>query len=139
MTCGHPEHAGSGEHESLEPIDDATFEALYAIFDDLVDEVMGELPEGVLDYMDNVVLFAEDEPPPEEPDILGVYDGIPLTERGDPWAFVPPDVIFLYRINLIEFSRTAERLREEILTTIVHEIAHHHGIDDQRLHELGWG
>ena len=81
MTCGHPEHADPGEHESLEPIDDATFEALYAIFDDLVDEVMGELPEGVLDYMDNVVLFAEDEPPPEEPDILGVYDGIPLTER----------------------------------------------------------
>ncbi|GAA2012790.1 metallopeptidase family protein [Brevibacterium samyangense] len=116
----------------MEYIDDARF-------DQLVDEAMEDLPEGVVDHMNNVVLFVADDPPPEEPDLLGVYDGIPLTERDGSWGFVPPDTIFLFKNNLVAFSEDEDHLREEILVTIVHEIAHHYGIDDARLHELGWG
>lgn len=116
----------------MEKIDDARFDAL-------VDAAMADLPPGVEDFMDNVALFVEDDPPPETPDLLGVYDGIPLTERDGSWGFVPPDTIVLFKNPLIDFARDEDHLRAEIRITIVHEIAHHYGIDDHRLHELGWG
>lgn len=110
-----------------------------ARFDELLEEAIEDLPPGIEEFMDNVVLFVDDEAPPETPDILGVYDGIPLTERDGSWGFVPPDTISLFKHNLIDFAHDEDDLREEIRITIVHEIAHHYGIDDDRLHELGWG
>ena len=71
--------------------------------------------------------------------MLGVYDGIALTERGADYGFVPPDTVTLFKEQLVDFALNEEDLREQIYITIVHEIAHHYGIDDERLHELGWG
>ena len=116
----------------MERIDDARF-------DELLDAAIADLPPGIEEFMDNVALFVDDEAPPEAPDILGIYDGIPLTERDNSWGFVPPDTISLFKNNLIAYARDEEHLQEEIRITIVHEIAHHYGIDDERLHELGWG
>ena len=110
------------------------------LFDQLVDEAVAQLPSGIGDFMDNVALFIEDDSPPDGPTLLGVYDGIPLTERGGTsLSFVPPDAITLFKNPLIDYAEDADHLREEILVTIVHEIAHHYGIEEERLHELGWG
>lgn len=110
------------------------------LFDRLVDEAVAQLPSGIGDFMDNVALFIEDDSPPDGPTLLGVYDGIPLTERGaSSLSFVPPDTITLFKNPLIDYAEDADHLREEILVTIVHEIAHHYGIEEERLHELGWG
>jgi predicted Zn-dependent protease with MMP-like domain len=90
--------------------------------------------------LDNVVFFVEDEPPAEDPDLLGVYDGVPLTDRGDSWAMgALPDRITIYRGLLTRMCADREDLLDEIAVTVVHEIAHHFGISDARLHELGWG
>ena len=110
------------------------------LFDQLVEEAVAQLPSGIGDFMDNVALFIEDDSPPDGPTLLGVYDGIPLTERGGTsLSFVPPDTITLFKNPLIDYAEDADHLREEILVTIVHEIAHHYGIEEGRLHELGWG
>ena len=110
------------------------------LFDSLVDQAVEDLPPGVVDHMDNVALFVEPEPPADTPGLLGIYDGIPLTERGGgSFSFVPPDTITLFKNPLIAFAEDVEHLADEILVTIVHEIAHHYGIEEGRLHELGWG
>ena len=85
----------------------------------------------------NVVVVVEDEHD-EEPDLLGLYDGIALTERGDQYSGVLPDRITLYRIPLCLMAEDTDHLVEEIGITVVHEFAHHVGIDDDRLHALGW-
>lgn len=111
-----------------------------AEFDLLVDEALEDVPAGVLEYADNVAFFVQDDPPPETPELLGIYDGVPLTERDSgAFSFVPPDTITLFKHPLIAYAEDREHLREEILVTIVHEIAHHYGIEEDRLHELGWG
>ena len=89
--------------------------------------------------LDNVVFLVEDEPPADEPDLLGIYDGTPLTERGDAWAGSLPDRITIYRGPLQRMCEDRDELLDEIAITVVHEIAHHFGIDDDRLHDLGWG
>ena len=90
--------------------------------------------------LDNVVFLVEDEPPADDPDLLGVYEGVPLTERGDGWAAgALPDRILLFRGPLTRMCADDEELTEEIAVTVVHEIAHHFGIDDATLHDLGWG
>lgn len=110
------------------------------LFDSLIDDAVRHLPAGVVDFMDNVALFIEPDPPADSPGLLGIYDGIPLTERGSgSFSFVPPDTITLFKNPLVEYAEDLEHLREEILVTIVHEIAHHYGIEEDRLHELGWG
>ena len=101
---------------------------------DALDEVPGEL----MALLDNVVFLVEDEPPPEDPDLLGVYDGTPLTERGDAWAGALPDRITIFRGPLCRMCEDRDELLDEIAVTVVHEIAHHFGIDDDRLHALGW-
>lgn len=108
-------------------------------FDDAVSDALDAVPAGISTYMDNVALFISDDPPPEEPHILGVYNGTPLTERGSDWGFVLPDTIELFKNNLIAFANGPDDLREQIAITIVHEIAHHYGIEDDELHRLGWG
>jgi predicted Zn-dependent protease with MMP-like domain len=110
-----------------------------AEFDDAVGDALDEVPVELMAMLDNVVFLVEDEPPPGDPDLLGVYDGTPLTDRGDGWAGALPDRITLFRGPLARMCETREELLEEIAVTVVHEIAHHFGIDEARLHELGWG
>lgn len=89
--------------------------------------------------MSNVVVLVEPEPPDDEPDLLGVYEGTPLTERDGWWdAGALPDRITLFRGPLQRMCESREQLRDEITITVVHEVAHHFGIDDDHLHELGW-
>lgn len=108
-------------------------------FGEAVGDALDEVPAELMRLLDNVVFFVEDEPPPDDPDLLGVYDGTPLTERGDGWAGALPDRITIYRGPLTRMCEDREELLEEIAVTVVHEIAHHFGIDDERLHALGWG
>jgi predicted Zn-dependent protease with MMP-like domain len=109
-------------------------------FEDAVAAALDEVPPELLRLMDNVVIFIEDEPPPQDPDLLGVYDGIPLTERGEAWAAgALPDRITIFRGPLTRMCVDRDELLDEIAVTVVHEIAHHFGIDDERLHALGWG
>ena len=110
-------------------------------FDELVDEALDGIPEELARLVRNVVVLVEDEPPEDEPDdLLGLYDGVALTER-DSWVNAPlmPDRIFLFRGPLLDLCEDEDDLVKEIRITVVHEIAHHFGIDDDRLHELGWG
>jgi predicted Zn-dependent protease with MMP-like domain len=112
-------------------------------FEAVVFEVVQQLPDWVHDALDNIDLLVEDEAEPGiEPDgecLLGLYVGIPLPERDANHAGELPDVIYVYRLPHLEMGLSAEDLRDEIATTIVHEIAHYFGIDDEKLHELGWG
>lgn len=105
-------------------------------FEKLVSEAIDLIPEDLLDLIDNVVFLIEDEG--EEPGILGLYDGIPLTERDSYGIGELPDRIFIYRLPLCEMCESDEEIVHEVITTVVHEVAHHFGIDDDRLHELGW-
>lgn len=108
-----------------------------ARFERLVGDALDALPEELGRLMENVAIVADDRHPTE--DLLGLYEGIPLTERDDYGGLVMPDVISLYRLPLCEISATEAELVEEISVTVVHEIAHHFGIDDESLHAWGWG
>jgi len=109
-------------------------------FDDLVADALDAVPGPLLDLLDNVVFLVEDEAPADDPDLLGVYVGTPVTERDDGWARgALPDRIVLYRGPLCRMCHDAAELRREIAITVVHEIAHFFGIEEERLHALGWG
>ena len=106
-------------------------------FGEHVRRALDSLPTELREAMSNVEIVVEDENP-EDPDIFGLYLGIPLPERHD-YAGVLPDKIAIYRIPLEEeFGHDPALLEEEIRITVVHEVAHHFGIDDDRLAELGW-
>lgn len=110
-----------------------------AHFDELVSEALDEVPPPLMRLLDNVVFLVEDEPAPEEPDVLGLYEGVPVTERDQGWGWGQlPDRIRLFRGPLTRLCDDVNELRDEITITVVHEIAHHFGIDDNRLHDLGW-
>ena len=106
-------------------------------FEELVGRGLDMVPDELWDMLDNVVVLIEDRNA-EEPDILGLYEGIPLTER-EFYAGVLPDRITIYREALCDMCSDHEELVEEVAITVVHEIAHHFGIDDDHLHEWGWG
>lgn len=106
-------------------------------FEHLVADALDSLPDELLDLLDNVVILVEDEHPTEE--LLGLYEGIPHTQRDDYGGLELPDRITLYRLTLCDHSDDLEMLRDEVVVTVVHEVAHHFGIDDERLDELGWG
>ncbi|MGL5817440.1 MAG: metallopeptidase family protein [Phycicoccus sp.] len=109
-------------------------------FDGIVRDALDEVPPELLGMLDNVVFLVEAEPPADDPDLLGIYEGTPLTDRGESWAAGSlPDRITLFRGPLIRMSDDIDDLTEEIAVTVVHEIAHHFGIDDEALHRLGWG
>lgn len=95
------------------------------------------LPEWVLDEVDNLVVVVEDEPGEEDGDLLGIYEGVSLAEREDYWGALPDRIVIFYRPHL-ELGLSEDELREEIRKTVLHELAHHLGIDDERLTELGW-
>ena len=107
-------------------------------FDRLVDEALDALPVEIADRVHNVVVLVEDDAPPEDPDLLGIYDGVALTERAANHAGDLPDRILLFRHNLLAMCETPDELADEVRITVVHEIAHHFGIDDARLGELGY-
>jgi predicted Zn-dependent protease with MMP-like domain/predicted heme/steroid binding protein len=108
-------------------------------FDELVSDALDLIPPELAKAIDNVVVLVEDRDP-EEPGLLGLYHGIALTER-DSWyaAGSLPDTITIYRGALLEACDSEEQVVDEVAITVIHEIAHHFGIDDERLHELGWG
>lgn len=110
-----------------------------AEFEDLVALALDDVPEELARLVDNVVVVVEDEPPRGQPSLLGLYEGIPLTERGATYAGTMPDRITVYRLPTLAICDTHEDVVEEVHITVVHEIAHHFGIDDARLHELGYG
>ena len=108
-------------------------------FDQLVDDALNRIPESLATLVENLVVLVQDEPPPEEPsDLLGLYDGVALTERDSRYAGALPDRILLFRLPLLDYCDSEEQLVAEVRITVVHEVAHHFGIDDARLHELGW-
>lgn len=108
-------------------------------FDEAVGEALDDVPADLLALMNNVVFLVEGEPPSDDPELLGVYDGTPLTERYGDWAAgALPDRITIFRGPTLRMCATREEVLGEVAVTVVHEIAHHFGIDDDRLHELGW-
>jgi predicted Zn-dependent protease with MMP-like domain len=102
-----------------------------------VAEALDEIPAELAELIDNCVILVEDHPPPDMPDTLGLYSGIPLTERGQFYTGLP-DRIQIFRYPILAICATSEQVIEEIRITVVHEIAHHFGMDDKRLHELGY-
>ena len=110
-----------------------------AEFEQLVSEALDGIPDELLRLLQNVVVLTADEPPPDDPDLLGLYEGIPLTERDNWYSGVLPDRITIFRGPTLRMVRDHDEAVREVQVTVVHEIAHHFGIDDDRLHELGYG
>ena len=106
-------------------------------FEEHVAEALDAIPVELAALIDNCVILVEDYPPPDLPDVLGLYSGIPLTERGQYYTGLP-DRILIFRHPILAICDSYEEVIEEIRITVVHEIAHHFGIDDDRLHELGY-
>jgi predicted Zn-dependent protease with MMP-like domain len=106
-------------------------------FEELVVEALDGLPAWVHDAMDNVEVLVEDLPPPDQRTLLGLYHGVPLTDRGSNYTWVVPDTITLYRATIMGVAgHDEERVKAQVARTVVHEVAHHFGISDDRLHEL---
>ncbi len=107
-------------------------------FEALVTAALDEVPAELAAYVVNCVVLVEDDPPADEPDLLGVYDGTPLTERDGGYSMVLPDRITIFRHPILEMCDSEQQVVDEVRITVVHEIAHHFGIDDDRLHDLGY-
>ena len=108
-------------------------------FEEAVEDALDEIPPELTAQMDNVVVLVEDDAPADEPGLLGLYEGTPLTDRDGWWAAGSlPDRITIYRNPTLAMCDSREEVVDEVAVTVVHEIAHHFGIDDDRLHELGW-
>ena len=109
-------------------------------FEELVSDALDTVPAELTRLIDNCVVLVEDDPPADDPELLGLYEGVPLTERGEFWAAgALPDRITIYRRPTLALCDSRDEVVDEVAVTVVHEIAHHFGIDDDRLHELGWG
>lgn len=111
-----------------------------ADFEDAVGDALDTVPAELLGQIDNCVILIEEEPPDHvDPDTLGLYEGTPLTERDSWWAAGSlPDRILIFRGPTLRMCASVPEVIEEVGVTVVHEIAHHFGIDDERLAELGW-
>ena len=109
-----------------------------ARFEELVSDALDLIPPELARAIDNVVVLVADRHP-TEPDLLGLYEGIALTERDASYAGALPDTVTIYSESLLEVCDSEADVVEEVAITVIHEIAHHFGIDDDRLHELGWG
>ena len=104
-------------------------------FEQLVRDALDGLPAELVPVLDNVVVRVLDRDP-DEPDLLGLYDGVPHTERTGAEG---PDVVTIYRLALCEMCADIDELIDEVTVTVIHELAHAAGIDDEQLHDLGWG
>ncbi|WP_336659673.1 metallopeptidase family protein [Leucobacter sp. USHLN153] len=107
-------------------------------FESMVADGLDSLHDDMLSRLDNVIFLVEDRPE-DGSDTLGVYEGFSLAERGVYGYGEEPDRIILFRENLLEHCEDVTELAHEIRVTLVHEIAHFYGIDENRIHELGWG
>ena len=107
-------------------------------FERIVIDELDALPDEMIDGLDNVIFVTEDRPEDGSLDLLGLYDGVALTERGQYGFGELPDRIILYREPLLAICETVDELKDEIHVTLVHEIAHFYGLSDDQLHELGW-
>ena len=107
-------------------------------FDELVTDALDLIPEELAAAIDNVVVLVQPRHP-EDPELLGLYEGIALTERDSSYAGSLPDTITIYRDALLATCDDENEVVDEVAITVIHEITHHFGIDDERLHELGWG
>jgi len=105
-------------------------------FEEMVVTALDSLPEELGRLMANVAVTVEHDPGP--PGLLGLYEGIPLTSRTTQYAGVLPDRITIYRQAICAICRTEDEVAGEVRRTVIHEVAHHFGIDDDRLAELGW-
>jgi predicted Zn-dependent protease with MMP-like domain len=103
-------------------------------FERMVAEALDDLPDELLPVLDNVVVQVHDRHA-DEPDLLGLYEGTPHTER---WGDELPDVVSIFRAPLCAMCDDLDQLADEIYVTVIHELAHAAGIDDERLHQLGW-
>lgn len=117
-----------------------------AEFEDAVADALDSVPQEFLDRLDNVVFQVEREPTPEQlesldgGELLGLYVGVAQPDRGDGYGWgALPDVIFIFSGPIQRVCRTRHEVVEQIRVTVLHEIGHHFGVDDARLHELGWG
>jgi predicted Zn-dependent protease with MMP-like domain len=106
-------------------------------FEELVGEALDEIPDEIAALIQNVVVLVEDEPSPDDPTLLGLYDGVALPDRIANHTGLP-DRIFIYRNPLLDMCEDLEDLADEVRITVVHEVAHHFGIADERLHDLGY-
>lgn len=107
-------------------------------FVELVEAAYAAIPAELTAQLDNVALFIEDDPPADDPELLGVYDGVALTERDTMYGGVLPDRIVIYRSSTLDVCDSEDDVVREVGITVAHEIAHHFGIDDERLHALGY-
>ena len=114
----------------------AVFTIDTARFEHLVGEALDSLPPALGEMMENIVVVVEDAHPDE--DLLGLYEGVPLTEREDYGGLAMPDRVTVYRLPICQICDSEDELLDEIMVTVVHEVAHHFGIDDETLHQLGW-
>src|SRR5687767_5414621 len=137
MGAGCPPSIRGGEVSSVGQ-DGRMVEVSDDRFAELVEDAFRSVPPELAALLDNVVLFIEDDPPADEPDLLGYYDGIALTERDSSYGGSLPDRIVVFRNPTLAICDTEADVVEEVGITVVHEIAHHFGIDDARLHELGY-
>ena len=104
-------------------------------FEQLVADALDSLPQELAEKMENVAVMVEDRGP--APNVLGLYQGVPLTRRWS-YAGAVPDRITIYQVPICSISDTDEDVREQVRRTVIHEVGHHFGIDDPRLRELGW-
>lgn len=108
-------------------------------FERAVEDGLDTVPQALLNMMDNVVVLVEDEPEGPEKNLLGLYEGTALTDRGFEYGGVLPDTITIFRLPTLRACSSTDQVVREVAITVVHEIAHHFGIEEHRLHELGWG
>jgi predicted Zn-dependent protease with MMP-like domain len=104
----------------------------------LVADALDLIPGTLAEAMDNVVVLVESRNP-DDPGLLGLYEGVALTRRDSSYGGVLPDRITIYRDALLDVCSDEQHVVEEVAVTVVHEVAHHFGIPEHRLHELGWG
>jgi predicted Zn-dependent protease with MMP-like domain len=110
-----------------------------ADFEKLVTDELDLLPDEMVEGLENVAFVTEDRPEDGSLDLLGLYDGVDITRRGNYGFGELPDRIILFREPLLSVSADLDELKDQVHVTLVHEIAHYYGIDDEELHELGWG
>ncbi|MEI2698090.1 MAG: metallopeptidase family protein [Microthrixaceae bacterium] len=113
----------------MQPLDEVSFTGLVA-------DALDQVPDALAGLIDNVVVVVEDRHGSE--DLLGLYEGVPLTERDEYGGLVMPDRIVVYRLPICEMCASPDEVAHQVLVTVVHELAHHFGFDDEELTELGW-
>jgi len=108
-------------------------------FEALVERALDGIPDELARLVNNVAVLVEDDAPADDPDLLGLYDGVSLPEQSADFGGFLPARILIFRRPLLEMCDSMAELEDEVRITVVHEVAHHFGIDDARLHELGYG